>query len=303
MSEAWSLVAQAREMMGEEELERQLQARLEKQRQSFWERLAKTLDDTWKPAIFSSTILFGLTFLISIFITDAMNLGTLHAASLLVILFFLPVPLLFFWQILTPQFQRDIETGEILTDFIKGEFGKRGLEFRAGCLQEVLAPFSFLNIFQHPGPGVTNLASGNYRGYELHLLGFQGRGLVAVLLKLERNFPELRVWSRGDSEFSLTASSEEKDVELDNLVFSRAFRVKCQDQKFAYGILSPMVMEWLVGQGKVWLEIEHQTLFMGLFQSLDLKHLDIQLDTFISFRELLPDHLFEERCEGTRKGL
>jgi hypothetical protein len=139
--------------------------------------------------------------------------------------------------------------------------GKRlGLQFNVDDTQRIVAmPFSLFE--RGDGREVDLVLSGTYKDLALDLFDFEyydethnSQGgtsrsyhyFTCALLKVPASCPHLRVGHEG---FFTRVGSHIglKDVEFEYDDFNNAFRVKCDDQKFAFSLFDGSMMEWMLG--------------------------------------------------------
>jgi hypothetical protein len=137
-----------------------------------------------------------------------------------------------------------------------------GLQFSIDDTQRIVdLPFALFR--RGDGDKVDLVLSGTHNQMSLDLFDFQyydesydskgGRHrtyhyLTCALLNLPVACPHLRVghegfFSRLGSHLGL------KDIEFEYDDFNRKFRVKCDDQKFAFSLFDAAMMEWMLGAG------------------------------------------------------
>ena len=142
---------------------------------------------------------------------------------------------------------------------LKSLAGRLGLSFSLGDPGDVLAlPFSLLNAGD--GRGVENFITGQQEGRPLGCFDYwycdestdsKGRRsrtyhrFTCALLTMELSAPHLRLGHEGF--FSRIGNALGiDDVELEYEEFNREFRVKCDDQRFAFSLFDGQMMEWLL---------------------------------------------------------
>jgi hypothetical protein len=107
------------------------------------------------------------------------------------------------------------------------------------------------NPYSHGyGTGIQHVAYGDYNGVHAVLMVFStrlasgdaGAPAVTVALSLPASVPELSVRSERSSDRALG-----QDLQLESSEFNDAFRIGCAEPKFAYAVLNPMMMQFLLG--------------------------------------------------------
>jgi hypothetical protein len=155
---------------------------------------------------------------------------------------------------------------------------------------------------QTGGPGhrhwyARNTFSGRYRGHrviagDLHLS--YRRDFGVFLLTLPRPLPHLLISPEGATA-AINPNLEYEDVSFESAEFSRLFRVRADDKKFAYDVCHPRMIEFLLANRRLTVQIKDDTLALIFNWCLRPKWIRFGLDRLVEFRELLPDYLFSGR--------
>ncbi len=142
--------------------------------------------------------------------------------------------------------------------------------------------------------------AGKYKGHDIILFNL-GSLFAGGIITLAGDFPELRVWHGKLPGTGMARRMDLPEIDLDNLEFSQAFKVKCKSRKFCYHVLSPRLMEFLLTMGKVRLEVEHNTLFLSFPGLIVPGKLEEQLDQMVAMKEHLPAYLFRKKKKKKKR--
>ncbi len=85
------------------------------------------------------------------------------------------------------------------------------------------------------------------------------------------------------------------DISFESNEFSRRFRVKSRDKKFAYDVCHPRMIDFLLANDDLTVQIRRDELTLISPRCLAPKMVKTNLDRLVEFRELLPGYLFSGR--------
>lgn len=126
--------------------------------------------------------------------------------------------------------------------------------------------------------------TGSGKNQQTHYLG-------VVLARLERSFPELRIYPENIlSRFGQAMGFE--DIDFESVEFSKAFTVRSQDKKFAYDFCNTGMMELLLHARDTAMELEHDTLALFVNRYLKPEDMEPMLNYLLSIRGEMPEYLF-----------
>ena len=147
-----------------------------------------------------------------------------------------------------------------------------------------------------------NILDGVYREHAVLVFDFhyaQGSGknrrnydLSFFMLKLERPFPELRIYPE-DLMSKLGQMLGYEDIDFESVEFSKAYTVRSKDKKFAYDVCHVRMMEHLLRWKDRSFEIEGEWMAMWFHKRLKPPQIPGTLDELVATRELLPEYLFQ----------
>lgn len=138
-----------------------------------------------------------------------------------------------------------------------------------------------------------NTLSGQYRGYRVFAADYHtSRRVFAIFqLSLPGKFPLLAI-SPERRKFTGGPRLEYDDISFESNEFSRKFRVKARDKKFAYDVCHPRMIDFLLANDDLLVQIERDKLTLFSSRCLAPKMVRTNLDRLVEFRELLPGYLF-----------
>ncbi len=114
--------------------------------------------------------------------------------------------------------------------------------------------------------------------------------LSGAVLRLPRRFPELLV--RPETLFDkLGEVFGFEDIDFESIEFSRAYRVKARDRKFAYDVFHPRMMELFLERGDLAVEIDGDLLLQVEGGKTAPDRIRSRLDLLARIREGLPEYL------------
>lgn len=115
----------------------------------------------------------------------------------------------------------------------------------------------------------------------------------AYVLEMPANFPDLLI-SHETREDRIAEALGREHITFESAEFSRTFRVRSADKKFAFEICHPRLMEFLLANPDLTIEIRGAALAVLFEDWLRPEKVENNLSRLMAFRELLPDYLFEQ---------
>jgi len=153
------------------------------------------------------------------------------------------------------------------------------------------------------GPGrrrinyTRNTLSGQYRGQRVSATDFHISYLRAISifqLVLPRPVPFLVIHPER-SNITRGLQVEYGDISFESSEFSRKFRVKSRDKKFAYDVCHPRMIDFLLANDDLTVQIKRDKLTLFFSRCLAPEMVKTNLDRLVEFRELMPEYLFSGR--------
>jgi hypothetical protein len=88
------------------------------------------------------------------------------------------------------------------------------------------------------------------------------------------------------------AAFDGEDVKFESAEFSRAFRVRSEDKRFAYDVCNPQMIEYLLVNRDLQVEIQGPVILLVFEPQLPVRQIEFNLQRLIEIRSRLPDYLF-----------
>ena len=156
-------------------------------------------------------------------------------------------------------------------------------------------------------PKTFNVLRGTWRGRQVRLFALEftvggGRNRRTVRKKVALAplpdawpFLSIRPETLGDK---LADALGADDIDFESQEFSNRFWVKSEDRRFAYDLIHPRMMQFLLGPG--WQEWQVRGAFLALWTEGPLEAADVQpaLERLIGFLDLWPPHVVGQRREA-----
>lgn len=148
-----------------------------------------------------------------------------------------------------------------------------------------------------------NALHGNYQGWPVVVFDYHfstpsgGRGSgydyywSAFIVEMKTDFPDLII-SRETIASRVAEALGQPDIAFESSHFSRAFRVRSADKRFAYDVCHPRMMEYLLANQDLTVEISSTALAVLFEDWLHPEKVESDLSRLIEIRRLLPDYLF-----------
>lgn len=116
--------------------------------------------------------------------------------------------------------------------------------------------------------------------------------LSFIIVNMNSNFPELTIAKEGF--FSKIAQAIGfDDIDFESHEFSRRYKVKSRDKKFAYDICNAQMIDYLLDRPIMSVEIEKHALALGFDDQFDVAGTDSHLSHVVKIRSLMPNYLFD----------
>ncbi|TAH36801.1 MAG: hypothetical protein EYC70_07370 [Planctomycetota bacterium] len=179
----------------------------------------------------------------------------------------------------------------------------RGWSYRPGKDRAWAARHAFLERLRQGGNRYAfDLLEGPWNGgrataFSFHYETSDGKHtchhhLNVVTVALERPFPELLLAPEGFLERFFQALSD--DIDFESVEFSRAFRVRSRNKRFAYDFCHPRMMEYLLAHRDVALEVDGDVLALLDGGKLALRDVEGKLERVDAIRALIPAYLLRD---------
>jgi hypothetical protein len=162
-----------------------------------------------------------------------------------------------------------------LTAFAAGE----NLQFQPERQNDLDGQYPEIEFFQrghsrHGENFVTGFAGAyGFTAFDYHFTTGSGKNKsrhhYAVII-LQPNFPLKPLTIRPEGIFDkVTAAFGWDDIDFESAEFSSRFHVRSQDRRWAYDVLQPLTIEFLLGRGRPTLEMDHWRLMQTVSGDLE----------------------------------
>ena len=164
--------------------------------------------------------------------------------------------------------------------------------------------FAFINRMQYgKAKHLSNIMSGRYKSHEVWAfnLRYETYSMTSgnsyddcysfFILKLPKAFPEMTIYPESIVS-KLYQKTGHNDIDLESHEFSRKFRVRSNDPKFAYGFCNARMEELLLKHPDLGVEIDRNYLCISQNRLVPLNLFEYHLDSLVEMRSLMPEYLF-----------
>lgn len=189
-----------------------------------------------------------------------------------------------------------------LTDFA----AQCGLSYSpdTGGLHERYASFAYFDRGDRRSRRSANLISGRRGGLEWEMFDFWNGpdgseqkprgGLGVVIANLPASFPKTRIRSESiiDHVSSFVGMN---DIEFESEEFSRRYHVSASDRKFAYDLIHPRMMEYLLAAPTVDWQLGGRTILLIRSRRYRVDELSGAMKLVEGFVRLIPQYVRQDR--------
>ena len=182
---------------------------------------------------------------------------------------------------------------------------KLGLSVQTAEKDRLFHDYSFINRLQFDGKQhMLNALYGTYRKntvtvfdmrYEPHdMWGTSKLDYYSFhMAELPKPFPELTIYKEGLIS-KLYQATEHNDIDFESHEFSRKFRVRSDNPKFAYDFCNARMIEYLIENTDLSIEIDRNILCISFEKPLNFEEVEGNLNRLLKIRSLMPDYLFSD---------
>lgn len=182
---------------------------------------------------------------------------------------------------------------------------KLGLKFNPAGQDNLAERYSFINRMRYGKKRhVRNVLNGFHRKQRVTVfeLRYEASGIDEnspsdyysfYLLELPRSFPETTIYKEGLVS-KLYQAAGHGDIDFESHEFSRMFRVRGKDARFAYDFCNARMIEYLIGNADLSIEIDRNVLCISFNKRLRFEEVEHNLDRLLEIRARMPDYLFEQ---------
>ncbi len=174
--------------------------------------------------------------------------------------------------------------------------------FNATPNPEFVMGWNFLDCLS-PGENryAFDILEGTYQGQKLFVFDYHFLNLAAkdqehqyytiLMLIVPQAFPKLTIRAQ-DLLRQVEGAFDNEDVKFESAEFSKAYRVRCRDKKFAYDVCNPQMMEFLLANRDLKIEIQGPVISVAFEWLLSVGLIEINLQRLAQIRSLMPQYLF-----------
>ena len=149
-----------------------------------------------------------------------------------------------------------------------------------------------------------NILRGTYQEQRLFVFDYHyqtGSGknrkehyLTLLMLIVKEAFPQVTIDPEGESLLTKVAAAfgGEDRIQFESAEFSRTFRVRSPDKKFAYDVCNAKMMEYLLANRDLGVEIQGPAILLAFDPQLPVGQIEFNLQRLIEIRSRLPEYLF-----------
>ncbi len=182
---------------------------------------------------------------------------------------------------------------------------KLGLSFDPAESTSILSRYAFINRMQYgKKKHAYNALKGCYQEEQVELfdLRYEIYGIDKnstddyysfYTLKLPRSFPEVTLYKEGLIS-KLYQATGHNDIDFESHEFSRKFRVRSDNPKFAYDFCNARMIEYLIDNTDLSIEIDRNILCISFNKPLQFEAVEHNLGRLLMLRSLMPDYLFSK---------
>lgn len=147
-----------------------------------------------------------------------------------------------------------------------------------------------------------NILQGKYHENSLFVFDYHyqtGEGknkkdhyLTLLMLVCKEAFPKLTIGPEHLFDKIAEAIGLESDIKFESAEFSRTFKVRSPDKKFAYDACNPRMIEFLLANRDLQVEINGPAILLTFEPQLPVERIEFNLQRLAQIRSLLPAYLF-----------
>ena len=184
---------------------------------------------------------------------------------------------------------------------LMGLAAELGLQFNASDEIDIPTRFGYFEPLAAGERQASNVISGKFNGHEVLAFDFWSRlgkvssSLSAVIAPLGHKFPGLEIYPEGM--FSKAAEAL-ADIDFESQEFSSKFLVKCPDRKFAYAVITPQVMEFLLANPGWKLDMRGSAVIAYTGKVWRPEEFKQAIKVLTGLLDLIPDYIWKDRAGG-----
>lgn len=181
---------------------------------------------------------------------------------------------------------------------------KLGLKFSPEITRKIQPQLAFINRLQYGKQHhALNVFRGRFQKYKVVIFDFRyevntptGKQMedpyCFYTLELARSFPEVTVYKEGLIS-KLAQRTGHNDIDFESYEFSRKFRVRSADPRFAYDFCNARMIEFLLENTDLSMEIDRNILCISFNKPLRFEEVERNLERLLKIRSFMPNYLFD----------
>jgi hypothetical protein len=114
------------------------------------------------------------------------------------------------------------------------------------------------------------------------------------MLIVPEAFPRLTIRPQ-DALGRIEGAFDVEDIKLESVEFSKLYRVRCPDKKFAYDVCNPQMIEYLLSNPRLEIEIQGPVILLAFTPPLPVPDIEFNLQRIAQIRALMPQYLFSKQ--------
>lgn len=169
--------------------------------------------------------------------------------------------------------------------------------------QDFAAGWGFLSCLDHGSDRYAfNILQGKYHESPLFVFDHhyqtgegknrQDRYLTILMLVCKEAFPKLTIGPEHLLDKIAETVGLENNIKFESAEFSRTFKVRSPDKKFAYDVCNPQMIEFLLANRDLQVEIQGPVILLAFEPQLPVGRIEFNLQRLAQIRSLLPEYLF-----------
>lgn len=174
-----------------------------------------------------------------------------------------------------------------------------GLHFNPFSDFKLVERLSFFCWLRRGDPQIRyaqNIFYGHYQNHSVTVFDYifgAGYRWSAFVLEMNTNFPDVLI-SHENRESRIAETFGSRQIAFESSEFSRIFRVRASDKKFAFDVCNSKMMEYLLANQDLTVEVSNSA-FAILFEDwLRPEKVETNLLRLIEIRSRLPEYLFTQ---------
>jgi len=141
-----------------------------------------------------------------------------------------------------------------------------------------------------------NLAGNNVLVFDYHFQTGSGKSrklhdCTFLMLIVQEAFPPVTIEPETFSSIVAEALGF-GDIKFESAEFSRLYRVRSEDKKFAYDVCNPQMIDYLLENKGLVIEVNGPVILLAFENQLSASAINFNLNRLLEIRARLPDYLF-----------